>query len=680
MPPTGKPLLTKKQKKEHRREIKKKKNTKYEKVFGSQELYQTLKMKETPTEKKLKIVDQLLKEYTKSNDISEFCTVKQSSLVIQAMIKYGSTEQRQKIATAIVDAGSKDDGRDTVFTALMKDAYGTHVCQSLMRHHYKGAAFAPILKQVYGRVPELASKVYSSVALDFLYRSVDRKSRLGLLYDFYGREAKATKELLLAKPGKVALRDHLASIKRADVWNANREMTIKLLDKGLWTSTLNMAFFTEVLRAASTSDSDTAFVSAVAGHLCGEVRNAKGEIDKEADIGLPLLSIVETAEGAELAALVIGLASRAQRKKVVHGIRPSAEHETMAADLACDKNGAMLIIALLTMVDDTKLLNEQFMRHLMAQADAVLADPTGVRTLVCALEDPTDKKRFPLLDEFQRKAMLTSTWPAIQDTPEADLADGFPGQSKKDSATRARELATATTGPDKTPLARFIADWMVAHPALLGELNRYWARLFTVCLGYIEPDEELAGEIAACFMGEFSEDEHVAGDRDFQPAFRLHLRGQNKLLKDVLATPHGPAVFEAIAAMIDADTAVHFEEKGGAAIIKAAFVNGQAEFEKLASSNKALAKLAKDLKLGQPEPAKTPKPVKAPRGKAAKTPKDDQQDVQKHLARVLRSRVDGTPRKRKAPGATGSAPGTPMTTRSGRVSTPVRRNPDEGYH
>ncbi|KAJ2052267.1 Pumilio y domain member 6 [Coemansia sp. S16] len=329
--------------------------------------------------------------------IKEITLKHDMSRVVQTCIKHGSTEQRAVISGEL--AGAEIE--------LAKSMYGRHILLRLLKHC--PAARARIIAALSGHVRRLVRHKDAAAVVDECYSVyANAAQRWALAAEFYGGEC-------------AVMGAHVTSV-----------------DAILAQSPQRLAGVVAALKASAAPLLEKGTVQHAVVHrvLLDLVRLSDGADRRAAIEALHTLAVemVHTRDGAHCAMLCLLHGSPKDRKALVRSFRP------FVRKMALDEHAHAVLIGALDCVDDTVLVAKTLLADAAALADDLLPDTHGRRVLLYALAG-----RSPHYVGADALAVLRAG-----DSVRA-------ATSKKDPATRRRELAAAAGPP--------LVAWAERHAA-----------------------------------------------------------------------------------------------------------------------------------------------------------------------------------------------------------------------
>ena len=553
-PPPAKPPATKREKKAATRALKAARRPETFPVIEAMvRLWETLRDPKTPKPEREALVARILEKI--AGRVKEFAVSHRASRVVQACLKYGTAAQRAAVAREL-------KGRDNRnLLELARNPYGHFLVRKLLTYAKKDE-LPRLVGAFRGRVPELLRHPAGCHVIDDLYALVPAALQAALVAEFYGPEVALFGPKTPGRADLPALLQGASAAQRATILGSLHAKLLPILEKGLVDALPVHVALREYLKVAA-----AAGLSEVADAIAGQ----------------HLLHIVHTRPGAQAAAIVVGGATAKQRKRLARELKPHLRK------VAFDDQAYLVLLAVLTLVDDTVMVGKTIVQELVPLLGELVFHKSA-RRVVLQLLAPDNPKYVPrdaiaFLSPDARGAAASARKPAPADPKDGgedaddDLRDAFhtaaalgpdgggaggaggffedaldddllgdegrpaaqagrgggQGGSKKDAATRRRELlyGKAELAEALVECCRANAAEMLASP-VAGDV------LFEVVRGGdggILDDADKAGLFAALAAA-------CAGDKGPEEGPLEHFYSSRLLRKMVLAQPtDGGAAF-----------------------------------------------------------------------------------------------------------------------------------------
>lgn len=278
------------------------------------------------------------------------------SRMVQTLIKYGSKSQKVAIVEEL-------QGH---FVDLAKNAYGHFIVEKLLKAL---PSFRPqIINEFSGKLSSCMKHKTASDIIDTIYSDYSKLAqRNEMMHEFYGKEFLLFKEQYRGLGLWEILQKH--PDKREPVLKRLRESIDGVLKKEATNLIHHSILHRMILDYAK----------------CEEVKTVRSWIPNILDA---LMEIVHTEDGAKAAVLFIAMAGAKERKAIVKACRQ------YLAKLIKDEYGHLVVIALMSFVDDTVLLEKSVVQELKQHEVNELFDNRYSRQVLFALYTPVDGRYF----------------------------------------------------------------------------------------------------------------------------------------------------------------------------------------------------------------------------------------------------------------------------------------------
>ncbi|KAL0032330.1 hypothetical protein WJX79_005648 [Trebouxia sp. C0005] len=317
--------------------------------------WEKLRHPDTTAAQRIDIVHEILNQV--QGRVADLAMSHTASRVIQACAKHGNeTDLKALLAEAaprVVD--------------LAKSSYGHFLLCKLISAATK-AQFPEILKMFKGHIAQLLRHPCGAAVIDDLYNEATRKQQDAMAAELYGREyvlfsgeAKRLPELMKELP----------AAKQKAVLRNIAQHAIPIMEKALVDPPLVHRMLAEYI-AASPGRSVSEAVQLLSGP--------------------PLVRLVHTKEGAQVACAVITYGTAKDRKKAIKGLAGQADS---IFKMAQDEFGHVVLLCILDTVDDTALLKKQILPELQSNLSELIKSKFG-RRIILQLLHPNQQKYVPL--------------------------------------------------------------------------------------------------------------------------------------------------------------------------------------------------------------------------------------------------------------------------------------------
>ncbi|KAF2496198.1 ARM repeat-containing protein [Lophium mytilinum] len=446
-------------------------------IARSKKLWERLRLKShVDLEERKRLVAELFDIVT--GRVKDFVFKHDSVRVVQCALKYANKEQKKMIAEELRGE----------YRALAESKYAKFLIAKLLVTGDAGIQ-EMIVSEFYGHVRRLINHPEAAWIMDDTYRSVaTSEQKATMLREWYGPEFAIFK----SKSGAKVTSD-LSTIldespeKRQPILNYLNQLINQLVQKKLTGFTmLHDAMLQYFLACKPGSTEASEFLD----HLKPEATKDK-EADQPPEIDL-LRNLAFTESGSRLVCLAFAHSNAKDRKNLLRAYR-----ENMEA-LVFDRNAHRVLLAALSVIDDTKLSSTAIFGELIPKSNDADAVNEKIFQLVTHLD-----ARTVLLYPFAADAKWLFSDPksptiALLNEVHAIRAT----TSKKNPETRLQELAKSISPPLLGAITARAADFATSS---------FGCQFMIEVLFDAEGDKELAlGAVAQLAAGDPSVETHIS--------------------------------------------------------------------------------------------------------------------------------------------------------------------------
>lgn len=301
------------------------------KKIDSKEMEEDLKKKYKLISKLLETVKGKIEEISKHNDASR---------IIQSILKHGNKEHHQEVYKEIKGKLVK----------LSQDIYGHHIVKRLV--FYGKELREDILNEFKGHITSLLVEKYPADVVDYLYSEIaNQKQRYNIIREFYGHEYLFEKDI---EPKKLSdiLKQH--SGKKSSIMQTLTISIKKAIEKGL----INFPIVQKLLVDF--------FENAELGQI----------LDIVMDMQEMLPDILHTKEGSLASNFCIAYANAGIRKKIIKTFKG------LVVKASKDSYGYLVVSKLLTCIDDTILTDKSILKELKEDLLNICQDKYASKVII----------------------------------------------------------------------------------------------------------------------------------------------------------------------------------------------------------------------------------------------------------------------------------------------------------
>lgn len=357
---------------------KKVKKEKSETVSQLMAIYEKLRRKDTTSEERLKMIDQVVvvAEGKENEVVFKHGTVR----VLEMCVKYGQEEQKERIFQIFKDN----------LVVLLTSKYAKFLVEKFIEYGSKDQK-KKIIEAFYGKVKKLIKDKGASQILEEIYcKYANASQRAALVEEFYGPEYAVFK----VASGRT-LEDILGNEpdKKERVLNHMKESLSTLCQKdALALSVIHRALL-DFFKYANTQQ-----------------KTELVEILKSS-----LVQILHTKDGSKVAINCIWHATTKDRKVITKSFK------TFVKKICMEEFGHMVLFSLFDVMDDTVLLKKALFPEILSSLEDLLVDQYGRKVLLYIMKPRHSSCFLPEVTKFLQEG------------------DGNP-HSKKDISVRQQEL------------------------------------------------------------------------------------------------------------------------------------------------------------------------------------------------------------------------------------------------
>ncbi|KAM5568884.1 pumilio [Rosa sericea] len=413
-------------------------------------LWEKMRSRDISKEDRYKLVSEALEKM--KGKIPEIASSHVSSRVLQTCVKYCTKAERDaKKKKADGDAKKRKAEKDAVFEelkphflTLSRSAYGVHLVKKMLDNASK-QQLAEFISSLHGHVASLLRHMVGSVVVEHAYQLGNATQKQELLVELYSTELQLFKDLVLKKEGRLVDIISKLDLQKSSVLKHMTSVIQPILEKGIVDHSILHRVLIEYFTIAE-EFSATDVIKQLSGPL--------------------LVRMIHTRDGSRVGMLCVKHGSAKERKKIIKGMKGHIRN------IASDQCGSMVLVSLVSVVDDTKLITKVVINELQEHLKDLVFDKDGRRPLLQLLHPNCSRYLTPY-----DLASLSLSIPSLSNKVESDIpSEGMetetndPDEStqlvdggKKDPSIRRQELLV------KSGLAERLVDVCIASA---GELLR----------------------------------------------------------------------------------------------------------------------------------------------------------------------------------------------------------------
>lgn len=318
-----------------------------------------------------------------------------SSRVLQTCIKYCQPAERDSVYQELRPH----------FLKLARNTYAVHLVTKMLDHANK-EQLQEIISSLHGHVVAFLRHPVGSAVVEHVFKLANGTQKQELLSEIYSAEFRIFKGII--PKGKGRLVDLLSGEHPSKRSAVLEHMTLALqpiLEKGIVDHSIVHRALLEYM-CISNKSSVTDIIQQLSGPL--------------------LVRMIHTRDGSKVGAFCIIHGGAKERKKIVKGMKGHV------VKIAHDEYGCVILMCILSFVDDTSLVSKFIFRELEKDLKELALAKYGRRPLLHLL-CPNVPRYFPADVLETLRSTITSLTTCTQDGP-PQSADDEPSESQKPSS------------------------------------------------------------------------------------------------------------------------------------------------------------------------------------------------------------------------------------------------------
>jgi len=313
-------------------------------------MWEKARVKELDAKQRSEIITELLGKL--SGHIQSLCLKHDASRIVQTCLKYGTKSQCDNICTELLGT----------VRMLCKSKYGKALVKKLLTYCSKPTRAEIIRSELSGHVLELVAHKEAAEIVEYVYAEIATGEQKNAMHsELYGREFTVQKHTAAIKT-----LDQLSPKMLPQVLESMSALVHKLVDKGIVGHSIVHRCAHDFLRLA-TVEQKASFAVHVAERL---------------------LEMIHTRSGMLVGVCCVTFGSPKDRKQIIKSMRE------YISKVSTEEFGHLVLIQLLSVVDDTVLLRDFVIKELAAEVPTLLEDVYARRVLLAVLS-PANARYFP---------------------------------------------------------------------------------------------------------------------------------------------------------------------------------------------------------------------------------------------------------------------------------------------
>ncbi|XP_043708834.1 pumilio homolog 24 isoform X2 [Telopea speciosissima] len=276
--------------------------------------------------------------------IPEIASSHVSSRVLQTCVKYCSQSERDDVYEELRPH----------FLTMACNTYSVHLVKKMLDNASKKQLEA-FISSLHGHVASLLRHMVGSVVIEQAYQLGNAPQKQRLLLELYSTELQLFKDLVSTKESRLIDLISKLGLQKASVIRHMTSLVQPILEKGIVDHSIIHRSLVEYFSIADKS-SATDVIQQLSGPL--------------------LVRMIHTKDGVKVGILCVKHGSAKERKKIIKGMKGHI------GKIAQDQCGTMVLICILSVVDDTKLITKIIVRELQNMLKELVLDKNGRRPLL----------------------------------------------------------------------------------------------------------------------------------------------------------------------------------------------------------------------------------------------------------------------------------------------------------
>ncbi|KAL4308813.1 hypothetical protein GQ457_01G021600 [Hibiscus cannabinus] len=305
-------------------------------------LWEKMRRRNIAKEDRSKLITEALQKM--KGKIPEIAGSHVSSRVLQTCVKYCSQTERDAVFSEL----------QPHLLTLSCNAYAVHLVKKMLDTASK-TQLAGVISSLRGHVASLLRHMVGSVVIEHAYQLGNATQKQELLMELYSTELHLFKDLASIKESRLIDVISKLGLQKSSVLRHMSSVIQPILEKGIVDHSMIHRVLIEYLSIADRS-SAADIIQQLSGPL--------------------LVRMIHTRDGSKIGLLCVKHGSAKERKKIIKGMKGHI------SKIANDQCGCMVLVGIVSMVDDTKLITKFVIRELQATLKEIALDKSGRRFLL----------------------------------------------------------------------------------------------------------------------------------------------------------------------------------------------------------------------------------------------------------------------------------------------------------
>ncbi|KAK6913729.1 CPL domain [Dillenia turbinata] len=300
-----------------------------------------------------------------------------SSRVLQTCVKHASHAERDAVYEELRPH----------FLMLANNTYAVHLVKKMLDTASK-TQLADFISSLHGHVARLLRSKVGSMVIEHVYQLGNASEKGKLLIELYSTELQLFKDLVSIKESRLVDIIPKLGLQRASVVRYMSSVIQPILEKDIVDHSILHRALLEFFSIA-----DRTSAAEVIQKLSGPL----------------LVRVIGTKDGSKVGILCVKHGSAKERKKIIKGMKG------LVGNIVHDQYGSLVLVCILSTVDDTKLVTKEIIRELMIDMKKLVLDKSG-RCMLLQLLHPNHPRYFTPDDQ----ASLNLCIPSLKAGSEVD--------------------------------------------------------------------------------------------------------------------------------------------------------------------------------------------------------------------------------------------------------------------
>ncbi|KAL2921227.1 Pumilio-like protein 24 [Bienertia sinuspersici] len=388
-------------------------------------LWEKMRRRNISKEERSKFVAEALQKM--KGKIPEIASSHISSRVLQTCVKYCSDTERDAVYEEL---------KPHLLT-LASSTYAVHLVTKMFDNASK-SQLPRLISLLHGHVAALLRHSVGSIVVEHAYQMGNASQKRELLMELYSTELQLFKDLANMKENKIVDIISKLGLKKSSVSRHMASVLQPILEKGIVDHSITHRALIEYLSIAEKLSAEDV------------IKQLSGSL---------LVRMIHTKEGSRIGMLCVKHGSAKERKKLVKGMKGHV------GKVAHDNCGSMVLVSVLSTVDDTKLVTKVIIRELQSILKELVLDKATDN-------DEGDRKEA----EHDIKLPASDAGESMETGEDDHLVEG----GKKDPFVRRQELLV------KSGLAESLVDVCIENAEELLKSNFGREVVYEVATGGVD--------------------------------------------------------------------------------------------------------------------------------------------------------------------------------------------------